>query len=139
MYMLDENPHSLSKKLHSPEMFLMASDLLLDKLNHLNELYDYSKGYHHRVTTDYGLTQRIRAILSSYVKGYSRTYRLDLLRSEFRAKRSLYSNYKSKRLIQDFAVSIIKYVPIPLLDFLMDSIVICLGMKGRDVHLVIKK
>jgi hypothetical protein len=120
-------------------MFLMASDLLLDKLNHLNELYDYSKGYHHRVTTDYGLTQRIRAILSSYVKGYSRTYRLDLLRSEFRAKRSLYSNYKSKRLIQDFAVSIIKYVPIPLLDFLMDSIVICLGMKGRDVHLVIKK
>lgn len=137
-YIMDENPESLSKSLYTPEIFLAASDKLIDAMKGIREKLPVSDKYYKRAITDFGLTQRIRAILSAYIKGYDKTHRMNLLNQEFKNHRNLYKNYKSKRILQDIALRLMCNTPLIVLDKLLLTAVAILGLKGKEVRLFIK-
>lgn len=137
-YVLDENDSSLSKKLYVPEIYLQASDALLKAMNNLYCSMDISANYYFRARTDYGLNQRIRAILSAYIKGYDKKHRRNLLTNEFHKNRFLYRHYKSKRKIQDLLLKIILNTPVLLLDTILFSVISIMGIKGKEVRLYLK-
>ncbi len=137
-YILDENPESLSKTLYNPEIFLAASDKLINAMKGIKANLQISNQYYKRAITDYGLTQRVRAILSAYIKDYDKKYRVDLLRQEFKNNRKLYLDYKSKRLLQDLMLKLMSKTPLYLLDKMLLTCIRLLGLKGKEVRLFIK-
>ena len=137
-YILDENPDSLSKSLYEPEVFLTASDKLIAAMKRIKANLQISDQYYKRAITDYGLTQRVRAILSAYIKDYDKKYRVDLLRQEFKNNRKLYLDYKSKRLLQDLILKLMSKTPLYLLDKMLLTCIRLLGLKGKEVRLFIK-
>lgn len=137
-YVLDENDGSLSKKLYSPETYLRASDELMKSMKNVYEKLDIDTHYFYRAITDFGLTQRLRAILSAYIQDHDKKYRLALLKSEFRINKDAYAMYKSKRKLQDMCVHVALLTPTAILNTLLNSAINILGLKGKEVRLYIK-
>lgn len=137
-YIIDENPESLSKSLYTPEVFLKASDQLINAMNGMKTNLQVGNRYYKRAITDYGLTQRVRAILSAYIKGYDKKYRINLLRREFKINRKIYQNYKSKRRLQDWVLKLMSKMPTFILDKMLLMCIKLLGLKDKEVRLFIK-
>lgn len=84
-YIQNNNPKSLSKQIHTPESLLMASDLLLDRINNINQTYNHINNlYLKDIYTHYGLSQRLRALLNAYKLNYSHEIKKKLYENEKR-------------------------------------------------------
>lgn len=119
-YMINQAVNTLSKKRHDPQMLFKASDLFFKEYKVLLKKFVLlDDGYIDLLYTDYGLTQRIKALLNMYMFQYDRSVRLTLLVREFRLHRKVYLNhYCSAKKIRNLILFILLYLPLSGVDVL---------------------
>ncbi len=116
-YMIEQESNTLSKKIYKPEILLKASDLFFKSYTDLLNIYNIKHtNYYKRLVTDFGLTQRIKAILNLYYWDYKKDIRYNYLRQEFKQNKKLYSSYKSKYIYRNTIAKLLLITPIPILD-----------------------